>query len=184
LVAREGRRKNRRSAHRRVTRYEIRGPWNHLARSGHAARHGKGHAYAGLDSSRRIAACSVRPPVTPAEPRNCRSGFPRVPARKARGFTQTELGEFLGVSQRVVTYYERESGRPPAHLLPRLADALNVTVDELVGYERLKEARAPRNARLWRKLREIEKLGEADRKAVLRFVDALLAKQRLEHQRG
>jgi transcriptional regulator with XRE-family HTH domain len=104
--------------------------------------------------------------------------------RKARGFTQTELGELLGVSQRVVTYYERESGRPPAHLLPRLADALSVTVDELVGYERLKEAQAPRNARLWRKLRDIEKLGEADRKAVLRFVDALLAKQRLEHQRG
>jgi hypothetical protein len=80
--------------------------------------------------------------------------------------------------------YERESGRPPAHLLPPLADALNVTVDELVGYERLKEAQAPRNARLWRKLREIEKLGEADRKAVLRFVDALLAKQRFEHHRG
>jgi hypothetical protein len=54
-----------------------------------------------------------------------------------------------------------------------------------VGFrERLKEAEAPRNARLWRKLREIEKLGGADRKAVLRFVDALLAKQRLEHQRG
>ena len=53
-----------------------------------------------------------------------------------------------------------------------------------IGYERLKEAQAPRNARLWRKLREIEKLGEADRKAVLRFVDALLAKQRFEHQRG
>jgi transcriptional regulator with XRE-family HTH domain len=104
---------------------------------------------------------------------------------KARGFTQTdELGELLGVSQRVLTYYERESGRPPAHLLPRLADALKVTVDELVGYERLKEAQAPRNPRLWRKLREIEKLGEADRKAVLRFVDALLAKQRFEHQRG
>ena len=33
------------------------------------------------------------------------------------------------------------------------------------------------------KLRAIEKLNDPDRKAVLRFVDALLAKQRLEHQR-
>jgi len=104
--------------------------------------------------------------------------------RKARGFTQTELGEILGVSQRVITYYERESGKPPAHLLPRLADALKVTVDEIVGYERLREAHAPHNPRLWRKLREVEKLSEPDRKAVLRFVDALLAKQRLDHQRG
>src|SRR3990172_7396805 len=53
--------------------------------------------------------------------------------RKARGFTQTELGEILGVSQRVITYYERESGKPPAHLLPRLADALKGTGDEIVG---------------------------------------------------
>jgi len=34
------------------------------------------------------------------------------------------------------------------------------------------------------KLRSIEKLNEPDRKAVLRFADALLVKQRLEHQRG
>jgi transcriptional regulator with XRE-family HTH domain len=104
--------------------------------------------------------------------------------RKARGFTQTELGERIGLSQRMVTYYERRSGRPPAHVLPHLADALKVSVDELVGYERLEEPAAPRNARLWRKLRDIEKLNEPDRKAVLRFVDALLVKQRLEHQRG
>jgi transcriptional regulator with XRE-family HTH domain len=104
--------------------------------------------------------------------------------RKARGFTQTELGERIGLSQRMVTYYERRSGRPPAHVLPDLAAALKVSVDELVGYERLEEPAAPRNARLWRKLRDIEKLNEPDRKAVLRFVDALLVKQRLEHQRG
>lgn len=36
----------------------------------------------------------------------------------------------------------------------------------------------------WRKLRNVEKLSEPDRKAVLRFVDALLAKQRLDHQRS
>jgi hypothetical protein len=51
----------------------------------------------------------------------------------------------------MLTYYERRSGRPPAHLLPRVADALKISVDELVGHERLKEAQAPRNARLWRK---------------------------------
>lgn len=104
--------------------------------------------------------------------------------RRARGFTQTELGDAVGTSQRVITYYERESGRPPAHLLTRLANALSTTVDELVGYEQPKKDDAPRNARLWRKLRQVEKLSEPDRKAVLRFVDALLAKQRLDHQRG
>ena len=32
--------------------------------------------------------------------------------RKTRGYTQTELGEMLGLSQRMMTYYEREGGRP------------------------------------------------------------------------
>ena len=104
--------------------------------------------------------------------------------RKAAGYTQTELGDLLGVSQRVVTYYERESERPPSHLLPRLADALKITVDELVRHQQLKKEPAPKHSRLWRKLRAIEKLGEADRKAVIRFIDALLARQQLEAQRG
>ena len=100
--------------------------------------------------------------------------------RKARGYTQTELGELLGASQRMVTYYERESDRPPAHLLPRLAQALGVSVDALVGHAALREPPPPRHSRLWRKLRDVEKLSDADRKAVLRFVDALLAKQKLD----
>jgi hypothetical protein len=49
-----------------------------------------------------------------------------------------------------------------------------------VGTEVGMTAPPPRHTRLWRKLREIEKLPEADRKAVLRLVDALLAKQKLE----
>ena len=105
--------------------------------------------------------------------------------RKAAGYTQTELGDLLGVSQRVITYYERESERPPSHLLPPLADALKVSVDELVGHQPLKKAApAPKHSRLWRKLRAVEELGDADRKAVIRFIDALLARQQLEAQRG
>jgi transcriptional regulator with XRE-family HTH domain len=99
--------------------------------------------------------------------------------RKARGFSQTELGEMIGVSQRVMTYYECQSERPPAHLLPLLAEALAVSVDELLGLRPVKATPAPRNTRLWRKLREIEKLPPSDRKAVLKILDGLLARQKL-----
>lgn len=100
--------------------------------------------------------------------------------RKARGFTQTELGDQLGLSQRLMSYYEHEGGRPPGHLLPRLAEILGVSVDVLLGVEQAKEPPPPKHSRLWRKLRAIEELPEADRKAVLRFVDALLARQQLQ----
>lgn len=100
--------------------------------------------------------------------------------RQARGYSQRELGERVGVSQRMMTYYEREAEHPPAYLLPRLAEALGVTVDELMGVRPVKEqAPAPRNTRLWRKLRDVEKLPPGDRKAILKFVDALLVRQKV-----
>jgi transcriptional regulator with XRE-family HTH domain len=100
--------------------------------------------------------------------------------RQARGYSQRELGDRVGVSQRMMTYYESEAEHPPAYLLPRLAEALGLTVDELMGVRPIKEhAGASRNTRLWRKLRDIEKLPPGDRKAVLKFVDALLVRQRV-----
>lgn len=100
--------------------------------------------------------------------------------RQARGYSQRELGDRVDVSQRMMTYYERQAEHPPAYLLPRLAEALGVTVDELMGVRPVKEPTAtPRNTRLWRKLRDIEKLPPGDRKAVLKFVDALLVRQRV-----
>ena len=100
--------------------------------------------------------------------------------RQARGYSQRELGERVDVSQRMMTYYERQAEHPPAYLLPRLAEALGVTVDELMGVRPVKEPPVtPRNTRLWRKLRDIEKLPPGDRKAVLKFVDALLVRQRV-----
>lgn len=100
--------------------------------------------------------------------------------RKARGYTQTELGELVGVSQRMVTYYERAADHPPTYLVPKLADALKVTTDELLGVRPVEAEPAPRSTRLWRKLREIEKLPGGDRKAVLKILDGLLVRQKLQ----
>jgi len=99
--------------------------------------------------------------------------------RKARGYTQTELGEILDLSQRMMTYYEREEGRPPAHLLGRMAEALGVSVEELLGLKPVADKPAPRDTRLWRKLREIEKLPASDRKTVIKLMDGLLARHKL-----
>jgi len=38
--------------------------------------------------------------------------------RKAAGFTQVELAAELGISQRMVAYYESPAATPPANLLP------------------------------------------------------------------
>ena len=94
--------------------------------------------------------------------------------RKARGFSQAELGELVGVSQRMMTYYEREAEKPPAQVLPKLAEVLQVSVDELLGLKPVKDGANPRNSRLWRKLQKIEKLSKRDQQALLRTIDAFL----------
>ena len=101
--------------------------------------------------------------------------------RKLRGFTQRALASASGVSQRMIAYYETHSATPPGDTSAALAHALNVPLDELLGLK-ASATEAPASTaslHLWRQLREVETLPEADRKAVLRFVDALVTKQRL-----
>ncbi len=63
------------------------------------------------------------------------SGFGNrlVALRKAAGFTQQELSHKLGVSRRMIAYYEGETEHPPTTILPRLAQALGVSADELLN---------------------------------------------------
>ncbi len=100
--------------------------------------------------------------------------------RKARGLTQTELGNKIGVSKRVLSYYERKASYPPAHLLIPIAKALRVSVDELLGLKKA-DVSKPEHAALWRKLRKAEQLSKKDRKTLVDFIDALVTRSRLRH---
>ena len=53
--------------------------------------------------------------------------------RKARGFTQEELGAKLGVTNQGVSKWESEVSMPDVMLLPEIATALNITLDDLYG---------------------------------------------------
>ncbi|MGI6115911.1 MULTISPECIES: helix-turn-helix transcriptional regulator [unclassified Clostridium] len=53
--------------------------------------------------------------------------------RKAKGLTQDELAEQLGVSPQAVSKWENDLSCPDIMLLPRLAKIFGVTVDELLG---------------------------------------------------
>lgn len=63
-----------------------------------------------------------------------------VTLRKATGFTQKELATRIGVSRRVIAYYEGETEHPPTQILPRLAHVLNVSVEVLLQGEEHSQA--------------------------------------------
>ncbi|MDE7379807.1 MAG: helix-turn-helix domain-containing protein [Clostridia bacterium] len=56
--------------------------------------------------------------------------------RKASGFTQLEVAERLGVSNRTVSSWETDRTAPDLLILPAIADLYGVTVDEIIRGER------------------------------------------------
>jgi transcriptional regulator with XRE-family HTH domain len=96
--------------------------------------------------------------------------------RKAKGLTQVQLAERLGVSQQAVTAYESGNRRVPISTLPALADVLGVSIEELIGAppKRTAGKRGP-PPKLQQQLEQIGRLPKAKQRAVVQVLDAVLA---------
>lgn len=62
--------------------------------------------------------------------------------RRERGYTQEEMAAHLGISYQAISKWERGDGYPDIAMLPALARYFGVTLDELMGMEKLMEADA------------------------------------------
>ena len=56
--------------------------------------------------------------------------------RKAKGFTQEQLGQLLGVTNQSVSKWESGVSMPDVMLLPEIANALGITLDALYGIQK------------------------------------------------
>ncbi len=106
--------------------------------------------------------------------------------RKAAGFTQQQLADEIGVSRRVIAYYETEAENPPATFLVDLAHALGLSADELLGLKAssTRKAKAQLTTRLERRLRQIERLDPKPKQQILAFIDTVLAAEELKKAAG
>lgn len=59
--------------------------------------------------------------------------------RKRKGYTQKQLSEKLGISDKTVSKWERGNGFPDVSLLLPLCSELDITVNELLSGERVSE---------------------------------------------
>lgn len=100
--------------------------------------------------------------------------------RKAAGYTQVEFAAEIGITQRMVAYYEAPSAPPPAHLLPQMAQALGVSVEVLLGIAPAARAKKLGNSRLERRLQAIEKLPPQEKRQVLQLLDAFIERGQLK----
>lgn len=59
--------------------------------------------------------------------------------RNQKGVKQEDVAHHLGISFQAVSKWERDDGYPDITLLPRIAAYYNVTVDELLGVEKIRQ---------------------------------------------
>ena len=94
--------------------------------------------------------------------------------RKAKGLTQTELGEQIGLSQKQLTSYETGKVRLTDEMIVRLALALNTSADELLGLKNIQAKQQKPNLRYTRRVRELEQLPEPKKRRILLMLDDLI----------
>jgi transcriptional regulator with XRE-family HTH domain len=100
--------------------------------------------------------------------------------RQAAGYSQRDLARETGISQRMIAYYEKQPQYPPVHVLKVLAQALGISPQEIMGQKGGKAE--PRDMRIRRRLEEIERLEEKEKRQVIQLLDTFIEKNRLKQQ--
>jgi transcriptional regulator with XRE-family HTH domain len=95
-------------------------------------------------------------------------------ARKAQNLTQQQLADQLGIAQQTLAHYEGGRLRFPASTLPKLAQKLGLTVDELLGEEKTKGKRGP-TSRLQQQIERISQLPKTKQHFVMEMLDTVIA---------
>lgn len=96
--------------------------------------------------------------------------------RKERGITQKEMAAKLDVTQSMVSDYENGVFRIHGDLIIKIAKILRVSADELLGLGKTQgNNQTIQNKRIYKKLRDIDKLPKRDQEALLRIINAFLA---------
>lgn len=99
--------------------------------------------------------------------------------RQRHALTQTRLAEVLEVSQPTINAFEHGSRRVPVSLLPELAAALDVSIEELISgtsgtMSRRIGKRGP-TSKLERQMELIRRLPRARQKIIIDMLDGVLS---------
>src|SRR5271156_1294402 len=92
-----------------------------------------------------------------------------VTLRKRKGISQGELGKQVGTSGDIIGKYERDEVKPSIEEASKVADALEVSVDFLLG-----KTTTEIDKKTMKRLLDIQKLSEKDRDHVLEIIDAFI----------
>lgn len=99
--------------------------------------------------------------------------------RKEKGWTQKELAAKVGIRFSQLNKYEGGLHAPPLDKLLELAETLDTGVDYLLTGDRSGDTQL-RDTRLLERFRAIEDFPPEDRETVVKLIDAMIIKRRVE----
>ncbi len=102
-----------------------------------------------------------------------------VAAREAAGLSQRELAERLGITQRALSWWEREPVALKPDQLAALSTALGVSADDLIGQSHGKKARGGPVGKARRVFESVSRLPRHHQQKIVDVVEALVAQHAL-----
>jgi transcriptional regulator with XRE-family HTH domain len=99
--------------------------------------------------------------------------------REAAGLSQSELAQRLGVHRSNIGFWEGKGIIPRSDLLAPMAEALGVTVNDLLGKETKPKRTAAPVGRARLVFNQVSKLPRRQQQHIIRVVEDLIAAQRV-----
>lgn len=112
----------------------------------------------------------------------CEFGQRLKKLRQARGLTQLELAKLVRGTQKMITHYENRAKFPPVSVIPKLAKALKVSTDELLGLKPCKDEDLAEVKNLMRRFKSVENLSLRDQRTIFSMINSLKTKHALKTQ--
>lgn len=99
--------------------------------------------------------------------------------RETRGLSQSELAQKAGFQPSAISHFESGRRSPSFDNLKKLADALSVTIDYLLGRETIPSSAGPLAEKLFR---DFEQMSAEDQDDLANFAALLAKKNRHRHE--
>lgn len=97
--------------------------------------------------------------------------------RKDKKVSQTMLGAQLGLTQQMISSYEKDISSPNIEVLIKIADYFNVSIDSLVGHAAVSSDVNTPKARF---LQYFEILNDTDKEKCVTIIQTLLTEKELD----
>lgn len=110
----------------------------------------------------------------PAKKKATEHGRRLAALRQQAGLSQVRLARILDIPQRTLSFYEREAEAIPSSLVPAMAKALGVTIEEILGLEPAGQKKRGPQSQLERQLAAIASLPRKEQQQLLAVVQAFV----------